>query len=100
MRGGRKSDILREREIGRERETSEWMEDGGGQIGCVWGWSGVGWWSVVAKSAIGGGSQISQGVGEPSGARLAVDCQDQSSTCTHQCMAGYRRGRSWVFVDR
>ena len=27
------------------------MEDGGGQIGCVWGWSGVGWWSVAARSA-------------------------------------------------
>ena len=74
MRGGRKSDRLREREIGRERETSEWMEDGGGQIGWVWGWSGVGWWSVAAKSAISSGGQISQGVREPSGARLAVDC--------------------------
>ena len=30
----------------------------GGQIGWVWGWSGMGWWSVVAKSTIGGGSQI------------------------------------------
>ena len=55
MRGGRKSDRLREREIGRERETSEWMEDGSGHIRWVWGWSGVGWWSVAAKSAIGGG---------------------------------------------
>ena len=27
------------------------MEDGGGQIGWVWGWSGVGWWSVAARSA-------------------------------------------------
>ena len=26
------------------------MEDGGGQIGWVWGWSGVGWWSVAARS--------------------------------------------------
>ena len=26
------------------------MEDGGGQIGWVWGWSGVGWWSVAAIS--------------------------------------------------
>ena len=26
------------------------MEDGGDQIGWVWGWSGVGWWSVVARS--------------------------------------------------
>ena len=27
------------------------MEDGDGQIGWVWGWSGVGWWSVAARSA-------------------------------------------------
>ena len=28
------------------------MDGGGGsQIGWVWGWSGVGWWSVAAKSA-------------------------------------------------
>ena len=27
------------------------MEDGGGHIGWVWGWSGVGWWSMAAKSA-------------------------------------------------
>ena len=26
------------------------MEDGGSQIGWVWGWSGVGWWSVAARS--------------------------------------------------
>nr|POE48254.1 hypothetical protein CFP56_63588 [Quercus suber] len=26
------------------------MEDGGGQIGWFWGWSGVGWWSVAARS--------------------------------------------------
>ena len=26
------------------------MEDGGGQLGWVWGWSGVGWWSVAARS--------------------------------------------------
>ena len=27
------------------------MDGGGGsQIGWVWGWSGVGWWSVAAKS--------------------------------------------------
>ena len=39
-----------EREIDRERERSEWMEDGGGQIGWVWGWSGVGWLSVAARS--------------------------------------------------
>ena len=30
-----------EREIDRERERSEWMEDGGSQIGWVWGWSGL-----------------------------------------------------------
>ena len=27
------------------------MEDNGGQIGWVWGWSGVGWWSVAARLA-------------------------------------------------
>ena len=27
------------------------MEDGGGHIGWVWGWSGVGWLLVAAKSA-------------------------------------------------
>ena len=32
-----------EREINRERERSEWIEDNGGQIGWVWGWSGVEW---------------------------------------------------------
>ena len=41
--GGRKIDRLREREIDRERDRSEWMEDGTAQIGWVWGWSGVGW---------------------------------------------------------
>ena len=40
MRGGRKSERLREREIDWERERLEWMEDGGGQIRWVWGWSG------------------------------------------------------------
>ena len=25
------------------------MEDSGGQIGWVWGWSGVGWWSVATR---------------------------------------------------
>ena len=34
VRGGRKSERLR------ERERSEWMEDGDGQIMWVWGWSG------------------------------------------------------------
>ena len=38
---------------------------GGGQIGWVWGWSGMGWWSVAARLAIGGGDQC---VGEPGGA--------------------------------
>ena len=41
-----------EREIDRERERSEWMEDGGSQIGWVWGWSEVGWWSVTARSVM------------------------------------------------
>ena len=41
--GARKRERLREREIDRERERSAWMEDGGGQIGWVWGWSGGGW---------------------------------------------------------
>ena len=40
---------MREREIDRERERSEWMEDSGSQIGWVWGWSGVGWWSVATR---------------------------------------------------
>ena len=44
--GARKSERLR------ERERSEWMEDGGGQIGWVWGWSGVGWWSVAASRGL------------------------------------------------
>ena len=26
------------------------MDDSGSQIGWVWGWSGVGWWSVAARS--------------------------------------------------
>ena len=26
------------------------MEDGDGQIGWVWGWSGVGWWLVAGRS--------------------------------------------------
>ena len=34
------------------------------------------------------------------GARLAVGFQDQSSTCTCQCMIGDWSGGSWVFVDR
>ena len=34
LRGGRKSQRLR------ERERSEWMEDSNGQIRKVWGWSG------------------------------------------------------------
>lgn len=46
VRGGRRSDRLR------ERDRSEWIEDGGNQIGWVWGWSGVGWWSMVAKSVM------------------------------------------------
>ena len=25
---------------------------GGGQIGWVWGWSGVGWWSVAASRGL------------------------------------------------
>ena len=37
---------------------------GGGQIGWVWEWSGVGWWSMTAKLVIGGGGQIGQCVGE------------------------------------
>ena len=35
-------------------------------------------------------------VGEPGGAWPAVGCQDRSSTCTHWCMAGDRRGRRRV----
>ena len=45
------------------------MDGGSGsQIGWVWGWSGVGWWSMAARSVIGGGGQIGQCVGEPGGA--------------------------------
>ena len=43
---------MKEREIDRwrpKRDQSS-MEDNGGQIGWVWGWSGVGWWSVAARS--------------------------------------------------
>ena len=38
VKEGRKSERLREREIDQERERSRWMEDGGSQIGWVWGW--------------------------------------------------------------
>ena len=43
---------MKEREIDRwrpERDQS-YVEDDGGQIGWVWGWSGVGWWLVAARS--------------------------------------------------
>ena len=59
MRGGRKRERLREREIGKERIRVD--GGGNGQIGWVWGWSGVecagGRWqpdrqSVVAASAL------------------------------------------------
>ena len=40
---------MRETKIDQERERLEWMEDGGGQIGWVWGWSGVGWWLVATR---------------------------------------------------
>ena len=43
VRGGRKSERLREREIDQERGRLKWMEDGGSQIRWVWGWSGVEW---------------------------------------------------------
>ena len=54
----------------------------------------------MARLAISGGSQIGQCVGEPGGARPAVDCQDWSLTCTRRCMAGDQKCGSWVFVDR
>ena len=41
VRGGRKSDKSREKEIDWERERLEWMEDDDDQIGWVWGWSGL-----------------------------------------------------------
>ena len=85
MRGGRNSKRLREREIGKERIGVD--GGGGGQIGWVSGWSGVGWWSMAARSAIGGGGQC---VGEPGGALPAVNCQDQSSS-----MHGWRSER-WI----
>ena len=56
--------------------------------------------AAVARLAIGGGGQIGQCVGEPGRAWATVGCQDQSSTCTRQCMAGNQRGGSQVFVDR
>ena len=73
MRGGRKSERLREREIRKERIGVD--GGSGGQIGWVWGWSEVGWWLVAARSVIGGGGQS---VGEQGGARLVVGCSDQS----------------------
>ena len=73
MRRGRKSERLRDKDIGKERIGVD--GGGSGQIGWVWGWSGVGWWSVEAKSAIGGGGQC---VGEPGGARPTDGCQDRS----------------------
>ena len=60
---------------------------GGGQIGWVWGWSGVAWWSMAAITAIDGGGQC---VGEPGGALPAVGCQDRSSS-----MHGWRSER-WI----
>ena len=38
-------------------------------------------------------------VGDPGGARPIVGCQDRSSTYTHRCMAGDRRGRRRVEED-
>ena len=81
-----------------ERRKKEWEIEGKrdrlGKRGSKW------MEAAVAKSAISGGSQIGQCVGEPGGARPAVDCQDWSLTCTRRCMAVNRRGGSWVFVDR
>ena len=88
MKGERKSERSREREIDREREDqSGWRQWRLNQVGLGVEWSGL---------VIGGG----QGVGEPGGAQPAVGCQDQSSTCTRRCMTSDRRGGSWVFVDR
>ena len=53
------------------------MEDDSGQIGWVWGWSGVGWWAT--KSAIGGGDQI--------------DCQDRYQAW------GFRRRDRWFDLE-
>ena len=52
MRGGRKSDKLRERDRSGKREI---RVDGGqrrpDRVGLGVEWSGVGWWSVAAKLA-------------------------------------------------
>ena len=85
MKGGRKSERLREREIEKERIGVD--GGGGSQIGWVWRWSGVAWWSMAARTTIGGGDQC---VGEPSGALPAVGCQDRSSS-----MHGWRSER-WI----
>ena len=92
MRGGKKSERLRERE-----DRSGWRLQQPDRVGLEVEW---GWWSGLARSVIGGGGQIGQCIGEPGGARPTVDCQDRSSTCTRRCMVSDRRGGSWVFVDR
>ena len=64
MRGERKSERLREREIDQEREDqSGWRRRWLDRVGLGVEWSGL----VV------GGGQIGQCIGEPSGARPAVD---------------------------
>ena len=69
------------------------MDGGGGsQIRWVWGWSGVGWWSVAANALE---SLVEHGL------RSIVKIG------ARRCMAGYRRGGSvmreeWaeIWVDR
>ena len=64
MRGERKSERLREREINQEREDqSGWRRRWLDRVGLGVEWSGL----VV------GGGQIGQCIGEPSGARPAVN---------------------------
>ena len=94
MRGGRKSERLKEREIDREREDrSGWRRWWPDRVGLGVEWSGL----VAARLAIDGGGQIGQCIGEPSGARPAVGCQDRSSTCTRWCMAEMMR-EGWVEI--
>ena len=50
MRKGRKSERLKEREIRKDRIEVDGGR--GGQIKWVWGWSGVGWWLMAARSAM------------------------------------------------
>ena len=56
MRGGKKSERLRERE-----DRSGWRLQQPDRVGLEVEW---GWWSGLARSVIGGGGQIGQCIGE------------------------------------